>query len=352
MTALALLAPDQRAVLELVIRQDRSYGELSELLGIPEREVRDRADSALRALAGDPAAGSVDTGRIADWLLGQQTERAAAATAESVAASEPARAWAAAVAERLREVGGERVPEVPAAGPAAEPAAPRPRPLRESRAAATPVDGAAAPGDGATLGRSAAPGGGIAAPAASKAGGAVLIGVVVLVLVALLVWPVNLLGLGGGSDTPSSTAAKTPAATATATAGSLASQATGNDIVLTGVGTNAKAEGLMRLFKSNKGTVQFAIGAQGVPNNAKGESYAVWFTRAGKPPKLLGFPQTQVTNGVLTVGGPTKADEQAFPAWFATYDKVLVTRETTGKPKQPGPIVVQGNLPHGQGAGS
>jgi hypothetical protein len=173
--------------------------------------------------------------------------------------------------------------------------------------------------------------------------------------VALLVWPVNLLGLGGGdSGTTTATSAKaqaTPAPTATATPGSIAAQATGNDIVLTGVGSTAKAEGLMRLFKSAKGVVQFAIGAQGIPNNAKGESYAVWFTRKGSAPKLLGFPQTQVTNGVLTVGGPTKADENAFPSWFATYDKVLITRETSGKPKQPGPIVVQGTLPHGKTAG-
>src|SRR4051812_22803638 len=138
MTPLARLAPDQRAVLELVIRQGRSYGELSELLGIPEREVRDRAESALRSLAGDPADLSVDAGRIADWLLGQQTERAAAATAERVAASEPARAWAATVAERLREVGGERVPAVP--GDGVDAPAPRPRPLREPRpAAASPT---------------------------------------------------------------------------------------------------------------------------------------------------------------------------------------------------------------------
>src|SRR5207237_4718067 len=113
MTPLALLAPDQRAVLELVLRQDRSYGELSELLGISEREVRERAEAALRSLAGDPSDPDVDTGRIADWLLGQQTGRAAAATAEKVASSAPARAWAAAAAERLREVGGERVPTVP-----------------------------------------------------------------------------------------------------------------------------------------------------------------------------------------------------------------------------------------------
>jgi hypothetical protein len=336
MTQLELLAPDQRAVLELVVRQDRSYGELSELLGIPEREVRDRAEAALRSLAGDPADTSVDTGRIADWLLGQQPERAAAATADRVASSEPARAWASAVAERLREIGGERVPVVPTGDERAAAApAPRPRPLREARPAAATREPRPAASSAA------------GAPAVSRLGGALLIAAVVLILVALLVWPVNLLGLGG-DDAPTTAAKAQPTPTATAGSDSLASQATGNDIVLTGVGTTAKAEGLMRLFKSDKGAVQFAIGAQGVPNNGKNESYAVWFTRKGKAPKLLGFPQTQVTNGVLTVGGPTKADEKAFPAWFATYDKVLITRETTGKPKQPGPVVVQGTLPHGK----
>ena len=42
MTPLDTLAPDQRAVLELVLRQGRSYGELSELLAADDEEVRAR----------------------------------------------------------------------------------------------------------------------------------------------------------------------------------------------------------------------------------------------------------------------------------------------------------------------
>src|SRR5918994_7712472 len=99
------LAPDQRAVLELVLRQGRSYGELSELLGIPERDVRARADAGLRALAGDAAAG-VDTGRIADWLLGQQPEAEAERTRGAVARNAAARSWAESAATRLSELGG------------------------------------------------------------------------------------------------------------------------------------------------------------------------------------------------------------------------------------------------------
>src|SRR5262245_12786365 len=126
MSPLDTLAPDQRAVLELVLRQGRSYGELSELLGIPERDVRARADAGLRALAGEAAA-RVDTGRITDWLLGQQPDAEAGRTRAAVERSEESRGWAATAAERLRELGGAAVPEVPAADPhlSAPEAAPR-----------------------------------------------------------------------------------------------------------------------------------------------------------------------------------------------------------------------------------
>ena len=110
MTPLDTLAPDQRAVLELVLRQGRSYGELSELLAIPEREVRARADAGLRALAGEPS-GAVDSGRIADWLLGQQPDAEAERTRAAVARSPDAREWAAKAADRLGELGGA-VPSV------------------------------------------------------------------------------------------------------------------------------------------------------------------------------------------------------------------------------------------------
>jgi hypothetical protein len=339
MTPLDLLAPDQRAVLELVLRQDRSYGELSELLGIPERQVRERADAALHALAGAPE-GEVDTGRITDWLLGQQTERAAAATRTQLERSEPARAWAARAAERLREVGGERVPAVPesaGSAPATAPVAPRPRPLRDEPAPRPRPARAADAGAGAGAAGGAGP---LAVAGSSRLGGALLIGVVALAIAAFLVWFIT----RGGDDPGTSTSASAPAATATPAS---TPQATGNDILLQGA-NGSKAAGLMRLFKSQNGSVQFAIGAQDVPNNRKGEFYAVWFTKKDGTAKLLGFPQTSVTNNVLTVGGPGKKDAKDFPRLFATYDNVLITRETKASPTKPGPTVLAGTLPHGQ----
>lgn len=52
MTRLDDLPPDQRAVLLLLVQQGKSHAEIAELLGIPERAVRDRAHAGLDALAG------------------------------------------------------------------------------------------------------------------------------------------------------------------------------------------------------------------------------------------------------------------------------------------------------------
>jgi hypothetical protein len=315
MSSLDTLAPDQRAVLELVLRQGRSYGELSELLGIPERDVRARADAGLRALAGEPAAG-VDSGRIADWLLGQQPDPEADRTSAAVGRDTAARDWATTAAARLRELGGADVPEVPTADGAAARPAPRPRPLR---------DGAAAPPPPTK-------------PRSSKLGGAILIGVVALVVGAVLFVVLT----SGDEEEPSQAAA--PQATQQPQE---TPQATGNDIILRGV-NGSDAEGAMRLFTQENGTVQFAIAAQNVPPNEGREVYAVWFTRENGDARRLGFAQTQVgEEGVLTTGGPQQGDEDQFPRWFATYDKVLVTRERGARGRRPGPAVLEGTLPSG-----
>src|SRR3954452_30399 len=104
MSPLQTLAPDQRAVLELLLRQGRSYAELSELLGLPEDAVRDRAHAALAALAPDKAAPVGEDAAVADWLLGQSDEPAQ--TRDAVARMPAWRAWAAEVANRLGEVDG------------------------------------------------------------------------------------------------------------------------------------------------------------------------------------------------------------------------------------------------------
>jgi hypothetical protein len=86
-----------------------------------------------------------------------------------------------------------------------------------------------------------------------------------------------------------------------------------------------------------------------MPRLERSQSYAVWFTKRNGEARLLGFPQSTVgEDGMFTAGGPQQGDEEKFPRWFATYDTVLVTRETSSRPEEPGPAVLQGTLPHGE----
>src|SRR3954471_18202597 len=166
-TAFDRLAPDQRAAVELVLRQGRSYGELSDLLGLPEETIRARARSGVAALAPDLPA-PARAGEIADFLLGQQAEAHAARTRSFLFSDPAAQRWAATVAAPLRDApGGEAVPDLPtSAGEAPPPrvnGTPRAAPAPRERA----VPQAAETNDAAELderGRS------------SRLGGALLIG--------------------------------------------------------------------------------------------------------------------------------------------------------------------------------
>ena len=107
------LAPDQRAAVELVLRQGRSYGELAEMLGMPEDTIRARARNGLTGLAPDQLP-PPRVGEIADWLLGQQSEAHGARTRALLLSDPSASRWAATVADALRTAqGGEAVPALP-----------------------------------------------------------------------------------------------------------------------------------------------------------------------------------------------------------------------------------------------
>src|ERR671914_1641681 len=104
MSSLESLAPDQRAVVSLVLQQERSYDEIAALLGMPVDAVSARAQAGLASLARDNGLPREVTGPLADYLLGQQPPADAAATRGLLADSEPARAWASDVAARLEGV--------------------------------------------------------------------------------------------------------------------------------------------------------------------------------------------------------------------------------------------------------
>src|ERR1044071_7868542 len=76
------LPADQKAVLQLVLRQGRTYAEIAGLLKISEAAVQNRALTALDAIG---PASELDDERhdeIGDYLLGQQPASERAATRE------------------------------------------------------------------------------------------------------------------------------------------------------------------------------------------------------------------------------------------------------------------------------
>src|SRR3954469_7214531 len=115
------LPADQKAVLQLVLRQGRTYGEIATLLKISDAAVQNRALTALDAL-GSGATTSLDEldeerqDEVGDYLLGQQSASGRAATRSYLEASQAARDWARAVAGELRAagVGEDALPEIPA----------------------------------------------------------------------------------------------------------------------------------------------------------------------------------------------------------------------------------------------
>ena len=353
------LPPDQRAVVQLVLARDRSYEEIAELLKISEDAVRARAHKGLSALAPEVELPADKLAQIADFLLGQQNGKPRQATRRLLRSSNGAREWAETVHAQLAEVNGANLPELPEVkqeeattpappaaeeaaaeetteavsrdaeedAPADEPPAPRPRPLRDKPR--TPAaSGPAAPGPTAV------------AAASSRLGGAALIG---LAIVAIVVVVLVLFVFKGDDDKPSTSAS----ATATPTASASATPAPVGEIPLKGA-NGAKGTGVMRLYTAEQ-QLAFTLEGTGVPANKANEAYAVWFTSPGGAAQRLGFAQPVGANGQLGTTGPRTEDLDKFPRWLASFKQVVVSRETDGKAKKPGPVVLVGTLPSAAG---
>src|SRR4051812_23131974 len=103
------LAADQRAIIEIVLRQSRSYEQIGEMLDLPPTRVRELARDALAELA-PYTAEFVDPqwrGQLADYVLGQQTGPEAQATKGHLRRSEPARIWAYSLLDALDDFYGD-----------------------------------------------------------------------------------------------------------------------------------------------------------------------------------------------------------------------------------------------------
>lgn len=345
------IAPDQRAVLQLVLQRGRSYAQIAELLKISEDAVRARAHAGLAGLAPQVELPADKIAAISDFLLEQQNGKPRQATRRMLRTSEPAHEWATTVSAALADVAGDALPGIPArkddtaaavaepeaaAGVAAAPdaktdeePAPSPRP-RPRRAAPAATAAAAAPsGDPAPSRR------------VSKRGGAVLIGGVGVLVAALLVWVFAIRDGDGGDDGNPTASSATPTATATATP---QAQEVGQ-IALKGTGSARGAAATMRLFTAQS-QLAFTLEGTKVPASRQNEAYAVWFVN-GSRSQRLGYAAPVTADGKLGTSGPREEDLAKFPGWLGSYRQVVVSRDRSQNAKAPGPIVLRGNLPRG-----
>jgi len=116
MATLDQLDPQQRAIIELVLKRGQSYDDLAGTLDLTAGRVRELARAALAELA-PTTAERVDAqwrGQLADYVLGQQTGPEAKATQGHLKSSEPARMWAVSLMDSLHGLyaNGAR-PEIP-----------------------------------------------------------------------------------------------------------------------------------------------------------------------------------------------------------------------------------------------
>ena len=338
-TAFDRLAPDQRAAVELVLRQGRSYGELSDLLGMPEETIRTRARGGLAALAPDlptPAR----SGEIADWLLGQQSqahaERTARAAAGRAGSAPLGRAGRRAAARDPRRRRRPRPPDRPrqAAGE------------REGRArrATKPGDAAADKDswfddDDAADESAVAPERDDVAPtreSSSRLGGALLIGAALAIVAVVLAFVFT-----RGTDEPETSAGTPPTATATPSTTAVAA----NQVLLRGPGRvdGRRPDGALPGQRRHGPVRDRRAGHR----RERGRPSA---TRSGSPARTVSraCSATCATPSARTVSspppGPGNDDTDEFLDWLQTYQRVAITQDEKGA-KEPGKVILSGDLP-------
>ena len=287
------LSAEKRAIVELVLQQGKTYGELAGMLGMPETRVRQLARDALLELAPLTAAGVEEDwrGQLADYVLGQQVGPEATATKGHLRRSEPARAWARSLLDSLVQL-------YPNGSLPAIPDGDRGVRRRASRqAGAAPVAAAElSPEARAAIRRRRL----IAAAGAVAA----------LVLIAVLVWPVGV--LTGREDE---------------SANDQASERAGGD---QGVSAQTRGQALIATQGSESGRPQIIVTASGLPPTTDRSAYQVWLYNSEQDRESIGAQVTDA-QGTLQAGGPPPSDYRQYRFIDVTEVAVNGRRLRTGK---------------------
>ena len=303
------LSDEQRAIVELVLKQGKSYDELSDLLGLPETRVRELARDALVDLAPITARGVEEDwrGQLADYVLGQQAGPEATATRGHLRRSEAARSWTRSLLDALEQLyPNGNVPAIPDSERG-----------RRGAAAAPKPGGAEAGSRGLASGSAAAAGRRRLLAAAA--------GVLVLILVAVLLWPVGV--LTGGDDEPSE---------ASAGSQNQPQQGQGGDGAPIPTGTQGQA-----IIARQEGATQILVTATGLEPSTQNTAYQVYLANSEDDRRSLGATVTD-EQGRLQAGAP-------LPRNFEDYefiDLAAVTVQGRGQNQrfEEGATVLRGIL--------
>jgi hypothetical protein len=324
------LAADQRAIIELVLRRDRSYDQIGEMLDLPPARVRELARDALGELAPFTAE-LVDSewrGQLADYVLSQQTGPESQATRGHLRRSEPARIWAYSLLDALDDFysDGER-PEIPAG----EAGGGGGRVRTRDRATESNGEQPAGPLAAARRPRRTGGAGGALSPAARSAllRRRILAGLGAALVLALLIFGATKL-FGGDDAKKSSTASKTPTTGAT---GPGQSQVTAQAVLAPIGGT--KGTGAALVYASGN-QVLMVMRAKLPPTTAKNK-YVLWLYNSEKQLVPLA---ADVTDKQGNFQGAA-----ALPANWKNYRFVDVTLQpTSGKAVRHQNSVMRGPL--------
>jgi hypothetical protein len=305
------LSAEQRAIVELVLQQGKTYPELAEMLGMSESRVRELARDALVELAPVSVRGvEADwRGQLADYVLGQQAGPEATATKGHLRRSEAARSWARSLLDSLEQLyANGSVPAIPEG--------------ERGRAKRPPVEPSAAPAGAAGL--SAAPSGarGLASDPIMRRRLLAAAAAAAVILLAVLVWPIGLLT---GDDDKSSSANSDNQ-----------SSAQGNQNQATA--TNGPAG--IAIVVDQGGKKQLLVQAARLAPSGQNEGYYVWLYNSPSDARSLGGQVTDQQGNYQAIG--------PFPADYAKYKFIDVTRQPVGKNpnvKHSGQSVLRGPMP-------
>lgn len=109
-----MLAPEDRALLSLILEHGCTYGELAESLQTDQRVVRERTRAAAdRLVAAADAPPPEERQRIIDYLLWQQPHSERLQTCSALSHSPRCREWASDLAEALAPLSEVPLPVIP-----------------------------------------------------------------------------------------------------------------------------------------------------------------------------------------------------------------------------------------------